>query len=306
MQEKIRNDLNGWLIIDKPKGMGSTQVVGALKRFLHPMKIGHAGTLDPLADGVLPIALGKATRLIPYVMDSEKIYEFDVTWGCETTTDDLEGEIVQTSDLRPTKEQIEAVLPRFIGQISQMPPIYSALKINGERAYDLARLGKDVSLKERLITVKALEIKQHSAEKTRFCVTCGKGTYVRALGRDLGRILRCFGHVTHLRRLKCGPFHIEKSILLANFEKIEYKETVQRILPLETVLDDILVLAVKEDDIRRLIMGQALSLKSFISQYPKGLSDGMIFKVFHHTRLVALVQCVSGAIRPLRIFTTIL
>lgn len=306
MQKKQRNDLNGWLIIDKPKGMGSTQVVGALKRFLHPMKIGHAGTLDPLANGVLPIALGKATRLIPYVMDGEKIYEFEVTWGCETATDDLEGDILKTSDLRPTREQIETVLPRFIGKISQIPPIYSALKINGERAYDLARCGKDVLLKERLITIKTLEIQQHTSEKTRFCVTCGKGTYVRALGRDLGRLLGCFGYVSHLRRLKCGPFYIEKSISLANFEKIEYKEAVQWMLPLETVLDDILVLAVKEEDIRRLIMGQVLSLKSFMFQYPEGISDGMIFKVFHHTRLVALVQCVSGAIRPLRIFTTIL
>lgn len=299
-----KNAIDGWLVIDKPEGMGSTQVVSTLKRLLHPMKIGHAGTLDPLASGVLPIALGKATRLIPYAMDGEKIYEFDVTWGSETNTDDAEGIVTYTSPNRPTKEQLESVLPRFIGQVMQMPPAYSALKINGKRAYGLARAGQTVELKERPVLIKSLEISRHTPAVTRFCVTCGKGTYVRALGRDLGRILGCYGHITHLRRLKCGPFRVQDAILLATCEKTEYKETAQWVLPLETVLDDILVLAVKEEDIRRLIQGQALSRKLFMTQYPTGVPENTVFKVFFSNQLVALVHSVSAAIRPLRIFTT--
>ena len=296
---KIVNKLDGWLVIDKPYDMGSTTVVNRLKRYLHPSKIGHAGTLDPLATGVLPIALGQATKTIPYVMDGDKIYQFEVSWGKETSTDDIEGDVIFESDNRPSLNEIENVLPEFLGEILQTPPKYSAIKINGQRAYDLARKGESVELKARPVTIKELKVLSHAPDKTLFEVCCSKGTYVRSLGHDLGRKLNCFGYITVLRRTKCGPFTLNHSILLENFEKEEYNATDLSLIPILTALDDILVLAVDEERAKALWQGKAIDLqldKSLISR-----SDEVIALQFAQ-QIVALARYEEGLLKPFRVF----
>ncbi|MDB5557853.1 MAG: tRNA pseudouridine(55) synthase TruB, partial [Enterovirga sp.] len=198
--------VNGWVILDKPVGMTSTHAVAVVKRSLNAKKAGHAGTLDPLASGILPIALGEATKTVPFVMDGAKSYVFTVTWGVETDTDDAEGRPVQTTDQVPDVAALEALLPRFMGQIEQVPPRYSAIKVAGERAYDVARGGGELELKPRVVVVDRLAIMHHADNKTVLAADCGKGTYVRALARDLGRALGCLGHVSALRRTRVGPF----------------------------------------------------------------------------------------------------
>jgi len=201
------NPIHGWLILDKPSGIGSTPLVGKAKWALQAQKCGHAGTLDPLATGVLALAFGEATKTVQYVMDGDKSYRFTVRWGIATNTDDAEGEATDTSDIRPTREQIEAAIPQFIGEIQQIPPAYSAIKINGERSYALARKGETPELSARPIRMDALAlIKQPDADHAIFEMTCGKGGYVRAIGRDLGHSLGCLGHITQLRRTRTGPF----------------------------------------------------------------------------------------------------
>lgn len=295
------NNLNGWLIIDKPYEMGSTTVVSQLKRILHPSKIGHAGTLDPLATGVLPIALGQATKTIPYVMDGKKTYQFEVTWGVETATDDKEGDIIATSDKRPTLAEIESVLPKFRGTIEQTPPIYSALKVNGKRAYELARAGQEVVLKPRPITIDSFKILEHTPQKTLFEVECSKGTYIRSLGHDLGRHLGCFGHITILRRTKCGPFLLNHSILLENFEKEGYDVSALPLIPLLTALDDILVLAVEKEQAQALIQGKALNASVFKNQL-QAVYDGCVLTAQHQNQLIALVKYENGFLKPFRVF----
>ena len=296
---KIVNKLDGWLVIDKPYDMGSTTVVNRLKRYLHPSKIGHAGTLDPLATGVLPIALGQATKTIPYVMDGDKIYQFEVSWGKETTTDDVEGDVVFESDKRPSLNEIENILPEFMGEILQTPPMYSAIKINGQRAYDLARKGESVELKARPVTIKELKVLSHTQDKTLFEVCCSKGTYVRSLGHDLGRKLNCFGYITVLRRTKCGPFSLNHSILLENFEKEEYNATDLSLIPILTALDDILVLAVDEERAKALWQGKAIDFKfdkSLISR-----SDEVVALQLAQ-QIVALAKYEDGLLKPFRVF----
>lgn len=298
---KITNQLDGWLIIDKPYNMGSTTVVNKLKRFLHPYKIGHAGTLDPLATGVLPIALGQATKTIPYVMDGSKTYQFEVTWGTETNTDDSEGEVTFSSDKRPQKTEIEKLLPHFTGIIQQTPPIYSALKINGKRAYELARRGETVELKPRAVTIYALKILNHTLQKTVFEVECGKGTYVRSLGHDLGRCLDCYGHISMLRRIKCGPFLLNHSILLENFEKEVYDVSTLSLIPVLTALDDILVLAVDKEQAKALMQGKALKAFHFESQL-RAVQKGSILTIKYHDQLIALARYEDSLIKPFRVF----
>jgi len=201
-----RVELNGWVILDKPVGMTSTYAVSKLKYLFNGKKAGHAGTLDPLASGILPIAFGEATKTVPFVQDGEKAYRFTVRWGAETNTDDSEGTIVAQSDLRPQANDILALLPRFQGTIMQQPPAFSAIKIDGERAYDLARAGEHVEIAPRPITVHSLELVSATREEAVLEARCSKGTYVRALARDLGRELKCLGHVTALRRTRVGPF----------------------------------------------------------------------------------------------------
>jgi tRNA pseudouridine55 synthase len=210
--------VSGWVIFDKPVGMGSTEAVAKLRWLFNAEKAGHAGTLDPLASGMLPIALGEATKTVPYVVDGGKTYRFTVTWGAETTTDDLEGPVTQTSDLRPSRDVIEALLPKYIGDISQVPPQFSAIKVDGKRAYDLARSGQDVKLEARIVVIEDIRIVDHSGDATTFDVDCGKGTYVRSLARDFGRDLACFGHVSVLRRIDVYPYSDADLVTLADLE----------------------------------------------------------------------------------------
>jgi len=200
-----RKDVHGWVVLDKPSGMNSTHAVSRLKRIFNAKKAGHAGTLDPLATGILPIAFGEATKTVPFVQDGEKAYRFTVRWGTETDTDDADGRIAAQSDLRPAAAEILALLPGFIGTIPQLPPSYSAIKINGERAYDLARDGEAPVLSPRPVTIHALDLLSSEPDEAVFEARCGKGTYVRAIARDLGRSLGCYGHVSALRRTRVGP-----------------------------------------------------------------------------------------------------
>ena len=210
-----RRDISGWVVLDKGVGMTSTHAVAAVKRALNAKKAGHAGTLDPLASGILPIALGEATKTVPYVMDGRKAYVFTVAWGAETNTDDAEGEVVASSEIVPTREAIEALLPRFTGAIEQTPPRFSAIKIGGERAYDLAREGETVELKARPVEVHRLAVVSHEGTRSVLEAECGKGTYVRSLARDLGRALGCLGHVAALRRTRVGPFTEAEAVTVA-------------------------------------------------------------------------------------------
>lgn len=212
-RKRPQRPVSGWVIFDKPYGMGSTDAVSFVKRIYRAEKAGHAGTLDPLASGILPIALGEATKTVPYVMDGTKVYRFTASWGEERTTDDREGAVTATSGKRPSQAEIEALLPRFTGIIGQVPPKFSAIKVDGERAYDLARGGDDVELKAREVEIFEIRIAEMADENaTMFEVECGKGTYVRAIARDMGRLLGCYGHVSDLRRLVVDPFDEQDAI----------------------------------------------------------------------------------------------
>ncbi|MEN3598863.1 tRNA pseudouridine(55) synthase TruB [Brucella melitensis] len=219
--KKKGRPISGWVIFDKPKGMGSTEAVSKIKWLFSAEKAGHAGTRDPLASGMLPIALGEATKTVPYAMDGTKVYRFTVTWGEERSTDDLEGQPTKTSDKRPSREEVEALLPDYTGVISQVPPQFSAIKIDGERAYDLAREGETVEIPAREVEIDRLEIVGFpDADRTEFEVECSKGTYVRSLARDMGRDLGCYGHISDLRRVEVAPFTDEDMVTLAKLEAV--------------------------------------------------------------------------------------
>ena len=295
--KKIRNDINGWLVVDKPVSMGSTDVVRELKHLLHPMKIGHGGTLDPFASGVLPIAFGKATRTVSYAMDGLKTYEFIIHFGVQTATDDLEGEVIATNENRPSVEQIESALPKFIGDIDQMPPAYSALKVNGKRAYDLIRKGIQPDLKSRKIHVESLLLTEViNADEMRFEVVCGKGTYVRSLGRDIASAVGCLGHLSYLRRTACGVFTVKDAFSLDKIKDLCYKnELISRLYSIQTVLSDILELALTEEQARFLSFGQTLKA-------PDGVKQGMTYKATLNGLLVAFVVVDGDLIRPTKVF----
>ncbi|MCB1381455.1 MAG: tRNA pseudouridine(55) synthase TruB [Notoacmeibacter sp.] len=217
-RKKKGRSVSGWIILDKPAGMGSTQAVAKVKWLYNAQKAGHAGTLDPLASGMLPIALGDATKTVPYVMDGAKVYTFTVTWGEERATDDLEGEVTKTSDARPSRAEVEAILPAYLGTILQTPPQFSAIKIDGERAYDMARDGEAVDIPAREVEIYTLDIVAMDENATTFETECGKGTYVRSLARDMGRQLGCFGHVSMLRREEVFPFTAEDFVTVDALE----------------------------------------------------------------------------------------
>ncbi|MBA3863392.1 MAG: tRNA pseudouridine(55) synthase TruB, partial [Erythrobacter sp.] len=264
--------LSGWLILDKPRGLGSTQGVSAIKRVLRAngyakTKVGHGGTLDPLAEGVLPIALGEATKLAGRMLDASKIYEFTVQFGAETATLDTEGEVVATSDHRPTLAEIKAVLPRFTGPIEQVPPAYSALKVDGQRAYDRARAGEAVELQARAVTIHSLTIR-HSGEgrgddivhDITLVAHVSKGTYIRSLARDIASALGTCGHVTYLRRTKAGPFTEAQAISLDLLEESAKRRALGNlILPLEAGLDDIPALHLDQTSAQAVRQGRVLS-----------------------------------------------
>jgi tRNA pseudouridine55 synthase len=254
-----RGEVNGWLVLDKPIGMTSTHAVSRLKRIFNAKKAGHAGTLDPLASGLLPVAFGEATKTVPFVQEGEKAYRFRVQWGAQTDTDDTEGQVIATSDMRPTREAIEAVLPSFIGTLMQRPPAYSAIKVNGERAYDRAREGETVVLPPRPVTIHALDLISFSGDETVFEAKCGKGTYVRAIARDLGEILGCFGHVTALRRTRVGPLYETHAVELAALEA-EDVDLSAYLMPVEAGLREVPHVAINRDAAAQLRRGQSLLL----------------------------------------------
>jgi tRNA pseudouridine55 synthase len=299
-----RRDVHGWVVLDKPIGMTSTQAVAVVKRLFQAKRAGHAGTLDPLASGGLPIALGEATKTVPFVMDGRKRYCFTVCWGEERDTDDIEGRPVGTSDQRPTREAIEALLPRFTGMIEQVPPRYSAIKIQGERAYDLARDGENVELAPRPVEIHHLSLlDQLDSDRAVFEAECGKGTYVRALARDMGRILGTFGHICALRRTLVGPFGENDMIPLDQLEALCHRAAsgegnlADALLPVETALDDIPALAVTRADAARLHRGQAVLLRG--RDAPN--CSGTVY-VTVAGRLLALAEVGNGEIIPKRVF----
>ncbi len=256
--------MHGWLIIDKPIGIGSTQVVGAVKRALREggydkAKVGHGGTLDPLASGVLPVALGEATKLSGRLLDADKLYQFTLRFGEETDTLDAEGVVVATSDVRPTRSEIESVMSRFAGLISQAPPIYSALKYEGKRAYDLARAGEKVELQAREVSVHQLDILSIDGDEVVLSANVSKGTYIRSLARDIARAVGSVGQVTALRRLKAGPFTLDSAISLDKLSELaKARQLEQALLPLTAGLDDIPALSVTPDQARALRQGREL------------------------------------------------
>jgi len=219
--KRVKRAISGWVVLNKPYDMTSTQAVGKVRWLFSAAKAGHAGTLDPLATGILPIALGEATKAVPQVQDGTKVYRFAIAWGSATTTDDTEGAVIATSDVRPDREALEAVLPQFTGTIMQRPPIFSALKIDGERAYDLARAGEQVDLPPREIDVDAIELVEHGSESSVLEVTCGKGTYVRSLARDIAEVLGTRGHVSMLHRAAVGPFSDADAVTIDQLEALE-------------------------------------------------------------------------------------
>ena len=262
-RNKKGTPIHGWLNLDKPKGLTSTQALGKVRRILNAQKLGHAGTLDPLATGILPIALGEATKTIQYAQDRDKVYRFTVKWGEARNTDDCEGEVTATSDRRPSEAEITALLPRFTGNIDQVPPQFSAIKLDGERAYDLARAGEKLDIEPRRVTVYAFRMTGNSRDEAEFELNCGKGTYVRSIARDMGRILGCHGHVSVLRRLAVGNFTEDSAISLDEFEKIvQSADPDQVLLPVETVLDDIPALAMTAEEISRIRQGQTIKFLS--------------------------------------------
>ncbi|ESY65736.1 MULTISPECIES: tRNA pseudouridine(55) synthase TruB [Mesorhizobium] len=220
--KKKGRPVSGWVVLDKPVGMGSTEAVSKIKWLFQAEKAGHAGTLDPLASGMLPIALGEATKTVPYVQDGAKVYRFTVAWGQERSTDDLEGPVTKEADQRPSEAEVRALLPKYTGVIMQTPPQFSAIKIAGERAYDLAREGETVDIPAREIEIGRLDIVEHGADQTVFEVECGKGTYVRSLARDMGRDLGCFGHIRELRRVEVEPFTPEDFVTVAELEAARF------------------------------------------------------------------------------------
>lgn len=265
MGKRRKGDIvNGWVNLDKPAGMTSTQAVGKVRRLLNAQKVGHAGTLDPLATGILPIALGEATKTIPYCQDALKTYSLSIIWGEARNTDDAEGEIIETSDKRPSDLEIEDILDQFTGDIEQTPPQFSAIKIDGQRAYDLARKGKEVEIKSRLVFIKLLELLENSPEKARFRCICGKGTYMRSLARDMAKALGTVGYIADLRREAVGHLTEENAISLAKIEEMadiaapETNVLESVLLPVETVLDDIPALALNQQEAARLKNGQKL------------------------------------------------
>ena len=255
--------ISGWINLDKPLEMTSTQAIGKIRRLLNAQKIGHAGTLDPLATGILPIALGEATKTIPYMQDRIKTYEFTVTWGEQRDTDDAEGQIIATSDHRPSEQDIRSLLPRYTGEIEQIPPLFSAIKVQGARAYDLARAGQILDLKSRIVYIETLTLKACRANEADFEMICGKGTYVRALARDLAEDLGTKGYVSALRRTSVGPFTSANAISLDKLEQMDYVAARnEALLPLHCVLDDIPALQLKQDEAAKLRSGQKVALIS--------------------------------------------
>jgi len=297
-RRKTGEKIDGWVILDKPAGLGSTPAVGKVRRLFGAQKAGHGGTLDPLASGVLPIALGEATKTVPFVMDGRKEYRFTVRFGEARSTEDGEGHVTATSDARPSDPEIRRAQASFIGDIEQIPPAFSALKVEGRRAYDLARAGETVDLKPRHVLVERLElVGRPDADHADFVVSCGKGTYIRSLGRDLAQALGTVGHLSALRRTAAGPFREEAAISLSKLEALGHIPALLGALaPVATALDDIPALALTEAQADRLRQGQPVLLTR------DAPPSGALLRAEAGSRLVALVRSDGASLKPVRVF----
>ena len=305
-RRKKGDAVSGWICLDKPYDLTSTHAVSRLRRVFNAQKGGHAGTLDPLATGILPIALGEATKTVPYLVEADKAYRFTIEWGHSTNTWDAEGEVVATSDVRPTLEEVEAALPRFVGEIIQVPPNYSAIKVDGERAYDLAREGVEFELEGRSITIHALSVVgAPDRDHVELSMECGKGAYVRAVVRDLAEALGACGYVSSLRRTRVGPFDEKRAITLEKLEELGHKAAaLEALLPVETALDDIPVLAVTTEDAFRLKQGRSIVLvPRQVETVKAGLKPGSrTVSAMAEGRMVALCEMRAGRLEPARVF----
>jgi tRNA pseudouridine55 synthase len=294
-----KRDVHGWIVLDKPVGMTSTHAVAVVKRTLNAKKAGHAGTLDPLASGILPIALGEATKTVPFVMDGRKSYVFTVAWGVETDTDDAEGRPINATHTCPDRDAVAALLPRFTGAIEQVPPRFSAIKIKGERAYDLAREGETPELSARPVQIDRLAVVAHHADRTVLEADCGKGTYVRSLARDLGRALGCLGHVAALRRTRVGPFAEEDAVKVGDLEAARdgSGEALAAVLrPVDSALSEIPSVAISRDSAARLMRGQPVILRG-----REAPLEGKLYATCGGV-LVAVGDVERGELVPHRVF----
>lgn len=298
-RKKKGRAVSGWLILDKPYEMGSTQAVGKVKWLFQAQKAGHAGTLDPLASGLLPIALGEATKTVNYVMDGTKTYRFTVTWGVQTSTDDKEGEPVATSEARPTRSEVEAILPDFTGDVEQIPPAYSAIKIDGERAYALARNGEEVELQARSVNIDRLEIVHWQDDACTFEADCSKGTYVRSLARDFGTSLGCYGHVSALRRTAVGGFTEDDLVPLDELVALEgdFDALDAELLDIIDALDDLPEVSVSEQDAGRIRSGNPVLLRG--RDAPLMTEDAF---ATHKGDILALGSVEAGSFHPRKVF----
>jgi tRNA pseudouridine55 synthase len=312
-RRKKGDDVSGWVVLDKAEDMTSTQAVSAVRRIFNAQKAGHAGTLDPLASGILPIALGEATKTVPWLMEAEKTYLFTIKWGVSTDTQDREGKSIGDSAVRPTPEAIRAALPRFLGEIEQIPPQFSAVKVEGERAYDLARAGETVELEPRHVVVHEAELAGTEGEDlAHFRVRSGKGFYIRALVRDLAQMLGAEGHVWRLRRTAVGPFSETESVTLDALEDLRHKDAAsERLKPVETALDDIPALAINGEDAFKLRQGRPIVLLPHVMEALKpqfrdrtiaGQDASRAAVALFQGKAVALGDVRAGKFSPTRVF----
>ena len=301
MQQDLKNIKSGWIIVNKEVGMTSAMVVNKIKRVLKVKKAGHAGTLDPLASGVLPIALGEATKTMSFAMNSNKSYEFDIKWGAATDTDDLEGKIVAESNIRPLKNDIINILPKFTGIIKQKPPAYSAIKINGVRSYKLARNAIISDIPEREVHIKEISlVKYINKDSARLKIECGKGVYVRSLARDMARVLNTHGHVVYLNRLSVGPFFHKDSILLADIANLVDKATISKaIKPISFVLDDIPAIDITSDEAILISRGQKVFIEDLVLE--EGTYNKEVY-ITSNNAPIALARVENKYIHPFRVF----
>lgn len=303
-RRKTGQPIHGWVVLDKPLGLSSAAAVAKVRRGLDAAKAGHGGTLDPLASGVLPIALGEATKTVSYVMDGAKSYRWELCWGEGRDSCDAEGAVVARSERRPSADEIAAALPAFLGEIDQVPPVFSAVKVDGRRAYDLARNDLPVVLESRRVRIDRFDLVEAGPDRAVFVTDCGKGTYIRSLARDLAHRLGGLGYVSMLRRTRCGPFREENAICLDKLAEFGHSAASATIvLPVETALDDIPALALTEDEANRLRSGQTLPISRLTVPFafPLPATGGCTVRAMEGKRVVALARVEDAVLRPIRV-----